>query len=109
MTSKLLPEIKSKEACRRCGEHRLFTNDSEKEDSVIHYHCLNCNAEYNETSDSKDYKKRKAKEKKKDDAPSSFLGLAIFVLMMFVILTITVDQERKRDAAAPLNSTELTP
>ena len=108
MTSKLLPELKSKEACPRCEKHKLFTNDSEKEDSVIHYHCLACNFEYDETSDSKAYKKRKAKEKKKDE-PSSFLGLAIFVLMMFVILTITVDQERKRDATQPLDSTELVP
>ena len=108
MTSTLLPEYKSKSACPRCDQHKLFTNDSEKEDAVIHYHCLNCNFEYNETSDIKAYKKSKQKEKK-DEAPSGLVGMMIFALMMVVILTVTVDQERKRESLQPGPQLEFTP
>ncbi|MEO0884724.1 MAG: hypothetical protein AAFY54_02170 [Cyanobacteria bacterium J06648_10] len=89
MTTHRLPaELKSKDACPRCGEHKLFTNDSEKEDHVVHYHCLNCNYEYSETSvlALKAYKRRKSLDSENSQriTASNFWDKADHVAVMVI-------------------------
>lgn len=55
----LVSELRSKEACPSCGDHKLYTNDSEKEDSITRWHCLNCNHTFYEKKSRRDFCKEK--------------------------------------------------
>jgi len=97
-------ELKSKEACSACGEHKLYTNDSEKDDSVVRWHCLNCNHTFSEDEPRKKFRQRKEKEQKKD-TPSSSIGITVIALLMIVILTVVLDQQKNnQETVQPANS-----
>ena len=92
MTSTQVAEFKSKEACPRCQEHKLFTNDVQKGSPIVHYHCLNCNYEFHKKAEDK------AKKKKKTASRSEqYLGMLLVVETKFVIVMITLDNQAQQD------------
>ncbi len=105
MTSKLVPEFKSKAACPACGKHKLYTNDSEKDDSDVRYHCLSCNHISYENGELKDF--RKKREKAQRDKPSTSYGITIVAMMLIAILLIMLEQNRDpQPAGQPVNQIE---
>lgn len=91
MTSTLLKDFKSKRACPSCSEKKLYTNDSEKFDTVVHYHCLNCGVQFSETEDQRELFKQKAD--KKGSSSSNSLGVMVILLLFAVILAVVVSGE----------------
>lgn len=98
MTSTLLlKDYKSKKPCPKCEAYRLITNDSEKTEETIHYHCLDCNFQFFETNEYREYSKRKKKKEKKDNTSNS-LGLMLIILILSTIFAVTLSkQEERRD------------
>ncbi|MEL6940672.1 MAG: hypothetical protein AAFO84_15935 [Cyanobacteria bacterium J06598_1] len=90
MTSTQIKEFKSKGACPRCNEHKLFTNETHKDAPVVHYHCLRCNHEFSETAEFKEYRE---KQKKKEAKKENSLGAAFLALLVVVILAVLVSRE----------------
>ncbi len=88
MKSTLVTEFESKEACPRCNEKKLFTNDTHKDASVVHYHCVGCNYEFSEAAELKDLKKRMNKANKQEES-SGLLAAVLIAVMMIVIFAIT--------------------
>lgn len=100
-------ELKSKEACSVCGEHKLYTNDSEKNDEVVRWHCLNCNHTFSENVAEKKARKQKEKEQKKDQ-PSGVSGITMIALILIAILMVTLSQEQEstQETAQPATQSE---
>lgn len=105
MTSQLLPEFKSKEACPACGKHKLYTNDSEKADTM-RQHCLSCNHITYENEAQKEFRKKREKANKKDQ-PSSSLGITIIAMIMLVVLALVLEQKQDTpETAQPVSQIE---
>ena len=104
MTSTQVAEFESKEACPRCQEHKLFTNDVQKDAPFVRYHCLCCNYEFSQKSEEKAKKKKKAESRSEQ-----YLGMLFVVVTMFVIVLITLDEQRQveQGESAPSSRIEL--
>ena len=104
MTSTQVQEFKSKEACPRCEEHKLFTNDTQKGLPYVRYRCLSCNHEFSKKAEDKAKKKKKATSKSE-----SYFGLLLVAVTMFVIVVITMaDQnQQNQEGLAPASRIEL--
>ena len=101
MTSTLL-KGNSKKACPQCSEKSLFTNDSEKHDAVVHYHCLACNYQFAETAEEKDFYKKRAEESKGKNENS--FGITLIVLIVSVIFAVYLSQrEEQRDSSSSID------
>jgi len=90
MPSTSLIELKSKEACPACGKHKLFTNDSKKNDDVVHWQCLNCNHTFFEGADEK-------KDNKKKDDSAFGSASAIITMLVATILILMFAQTRQNN------------
>lgn len=101
MTSTQVAEFKSKEACPRCQEHKLFTNDVQKDAPFVRYHCLSCNYEFSQKV------KNKVRKKKKTERSEQYLGMLFVVVTMFVIVLITLDNQRQADQVEPALSSRI--
>ncbi|MEL6603811.1 MAG: hypothetical protein AAFP20_11365 [Cyanobacteria bacterium J06614_10] len=107
MTAKLLEGYKSKNSCRYCNANRLVTNGSEKDDAVVYYHCLNCNSQYFETAEEKEYYKQQEGDKK-EKKESNSLGITLIILIIAVILSVTLsrNEEERNRTLQPTSSVE---
>lgn len=92
MSSTQIEEFKSKEACERCGEHKLFTNNTQKGAPFTRYRCVNCNHEFIETAEDKARKKKPPVSRNE-----SYLGMLFVVITMFVIVAITTSNQERQD------------
>ncbi|MEL6454021.1 MAG: hypothetical protein AAFQ40_04790 [Cyanobacteria bacterium J06623_5] len=76
----------------------LVTNGSEKDDAVVYYHCLNCNAQYFETAEEKEFYKQQEGDKK-EQKESNSLGITLIFLIIAVALSVMLfgsEEERNR-------------
>ena len=106
MPSASIIELKSKEACAECGQHKLYTNDSEKNDSVVRWHCLNCNHTFFETEDQKKFRKDKEKEGKQYNSISSGVILISLTLVTILMLLMNSQQNETQAPTQPDNQFE---
>lgn len=84
-TPELLESIKSKRTCRYCGEKKIQTNDSEKVENFVFYHCFQCGGDFIENEEEREFRD----EDKKDDTPWG-AGVSVLVAMLITILLINV-------------------
>ncbi len=104
MKSTLVKEFESKEACPRCEEKKLYTNDTQKGVAVVHYHCLRCNHEFFEPAEFKELKKHRSKAGKSEE-PSGLLASVFIAVMMIVIFAITqADRQNQPEGTFELDN-----
>jgi len=99
----------SKKDCPNCGTKGLFTNDSEKNDPAVHYHCLNCNYQFVETAEEKDLYEKRGEENKKANKKDNPVGVTLIILIAAVIFAVSLsqrDEQRDSSSVAPVDRTE---
>ncbi|MGB7249198.1 MAG: hypothetical protein WBC73_09685 [Phormidesmis sp.] len=109
MVQTTLQAYKSKRACPVCHEKKLTTNDIEKFDEVMHYHCLNCGYEFFENEEQRKFNKDKANKEAEGEQPWA-AGTIILILMVAAILSITLSEQaedQSPELSRPTDRTEL--
>lgn len=97
MLTTVLDDVKSKEACPSCEQHRLTTNDVHTVDDRMHYHCLSCNYEFSNTAADREQLKKMQKSK---DEPSLQAG-ALFLLLLAAVTLAVFLSERDTQSLQP--------